>query len=55
VTWYKIAQGAALDSREKIEYWLDLAEYDLGSAKVMQRAVDICMSVSCASKPLKKL
>ncbi|MDR2697452.1 MAG: nucleotidyltransferase domain-containing protein [Holophagales bacterium] len=27
-----------MDSQEKIEYWLDLAEYDLGVAKAMQRA-----------------
>jgi HEPN domain-containing protein len=32
----KILKGVILDTQDKIEYWLELAEYDFQTAKVMQ-------------------
>jgi len=39
---------------DKVTYWLDLAKYDIESAKVMQKVAGTCMLILCAIKPSKK-
>ncbi len=42
------------NKKKKIDYWLDLAKYDLKTADVMLNNKHFYMLVSCAIKLLKK-
>jgi len=39
---------------ERVPYWIELADYDIGTAETLYDVGDGSMLLSCATKPLRK-